>query len=147
MLRLPFLVRCPGTVPQGRESDAIQSLVDLAPTFLDAAHVPIPRDMQGVSQLSVWRGEAESARNCAMTEFRHQPTKLQLWTFIDEQWKMTIYRNEAYCEMFDLANDPDERRNLWSEPAYATERAMLMHRFLNAEMAREPMVSPQIAGA
>src|SRR5690606_21160135 len=41
-IRVPFLVRWPGKVPAGQHSDALQSLVDLAPTFLTAAGLHIP---------------------------------------------------------------------------------------------------------
>ncbi len=147
LIHVPFLVRCPGTVPAGTESSAIQSLVDLAPTFLDAAKAPIPRAMQGVSQLAVWRGESVEARDHAITEFRHQPTTLQLRTYVDERWKMTIYRDCEYGELFDLDTDPGEKRNLWALPEHQADRATVMQKFLNAELVREPMISPQVAGA
>ena len=37
MLKLPFIVRWPGHVPENQKSGALQSLVDLAPTFLKAS--------------------------------------------------------------------------------------------------------------
>src|SRR5690606_5989198 len=42
MLKLPMIVRLPGVVPAGEVSAALQSLVDFAPTFLDAAGVAVP---------------------------------------------------------------------------------------------------------
>ena len=41
-------------IPAGARSSAIQSLVDLAPTFLEFAKVPVPRVFSGISQKSVW---------------------------------------------------------------------------------------------
>jgi uncharacterized sulfatase len=147
LLRLPFIVRCPGIVQAGTATTAMQSLVDLAPTFLDAAALPIPRDMQGVSQLPVWRGECASVREHVMAEFHHQPTTLQLRTYIDDRWKMTIYRDRDYGELFDLESDPEERRNLWANPDSQHDRARIMQKFLNAELTREPMISPQVSHA
>ncbi|MDR3709448.1 MAG: sulfatase-like hydrolase/transferase [Capsulimonadaceae bacterium] len=147
LLRIPFIVRCPGTVPQNTTSSAMQSLVDLAPTFLDGTGMDIPRDMQGISQLPVWRGATQSKRDHVMAEFHHQPTTMHLRTYIDERWKMTVYRDQSYGEFFDLQSDPGEHRNLWSDPARAADRAHVMQKFLNAELLREPMISPQVAGA
>ena len=147
LLRLPFLVRFPGQVPANRTSDALQSLVDLAPTFLTAAGIEIPGIMQGVDQLPVWRGQAAAARDEVIVEFRHQPTLLQLRTYIDRRYKMTVYRDRAYGEMFDLEADPNELENLWDDPAQTALKLNLLHKFENAEMRREPMPLPRIAEA
>jgi hypothetical protein len=42
---------CP--IPASIEVHSLQSLVDLAPTFLSAAGLPVPLEMQGVDQLAV----------------------------------------------------------------------------------------------
>jgi arylsulfatase A-like enzyme len=147
LLRLPFIVRWPGRVPAGRVSDSLQALIDLPETFLSAAGIPVPGIMQGVNQLPVWTGEAASARDNVLVEFRHQPTKVHLRTYIEERYKLTLYRDQAYGELFDLEAAPEERHNRWNDPAYAHVKTELMHRFLNAEMVREPMRFPRIAGA
>jgi arylsulfatase A-like enzyme len=147
LLRLPFLVRYPEHVPAGAVTDSLQSLVDLAPTFLDACDIAIPGRMQGVSQLDVWEGEAEKARDEVIVEFRHQPTRLQLRTYIDERYKMTLYRDREFGELFDLQMDPDELNNLWDDPGSTSLKLALLLKFENAEMKREPMPYPRIAVA
>lgn len=147
LLKLPFIVRQPGTVPAGATSDALQSLVDLAPSFLAACDIPVPGAMQGVDQSPVWHGEQEQAREDVIVEFRHQPTKVHLRTFITGRFKITVYRDQPYGELFDLQNDPDERCNLWSDPKYREEKGELFRRFVNADLKREPTALPRIAGA
>jgi len=147
LLRLPFLVRFPGKVPANQTSDALQSLVDLAPTFLSACGIEVPGVMQGVDQLPVWTGQQAKARDEVIVEFRHQPTLLQLRTYIDERYKMTVYRDRPYGELFDLKTDPNELRNLWDDPGITDLKLRLMHNFENAEMKREPMPLPRISGA
>lgn len=56
-LRMPFLVRWPGVIRPGSTSSAIGINCDFAPTFLDLAGQPVPRDMQGRSFLPVWKGK------------------------------------------------------------------------------------------
>lgn len=147
MLRLPMLVRFPGRVPRGRRSSGLQALVDLAPTFLAAAGLPPPTWMQGVDQLPVWRGESTSARDDVIVENRQQPTTVHLRTYIDERYKLTVHRGRRWGELFDLQEDPDELHNLFADPSCLALRAELMHRFLDAELRREPMRYPRIAGA
>ncbi|MGB3327394.1 MAG: sulfatase-like hydrolase/transferase, partial [Thermomicrobiales bacterium] len=146
LIRLPFLVAGPG-VPANRRSDAIQSLVDLAPTFLDAAGIPIPGIMQGVSQVAVWQGRADAARTWAIVENRHQPTRLTVRTYVEQRYKATVYRSDDAGELFDLVADPDERVNRWDDPAYAAIQSELLHRWLQAELSREPTRYPRIAHA
>ena len=147
LLRLPFLARWPGKIPAGEVSSALQALIDLPETFLDACQIPIPGQMQGVSQLGVWTGAQESARDSVITEFRHQPTKLHLRTFITERYKLTLYRGESYGELFDLEADPGEVHNGFADPDYAMVKAQLMEQWLQAELAREPTRFARIAGA
>ncbi|HEV2065656.1 MAG TPA: sulfatase-like hydrolase/transferase [Thermomicrobiales bacterium] len=147
LIRLPFLVRAPGQVPEGTESEAIQSLVDLAPTFLEVAGIPVPGIMQGVSQWDVWRGQAESAREWALVENRHQPARLNLRTLVTDRYKVTVYRGSDYGELFDLHEDPGETCNRWADPVYAEPKSAMLLRFLQAEMEREPTRFARIAGA
>lgn len=147
LLRVPFLVRWPGQVPAGQTSEALQALIDLPTTFLSACGVPAPGLMQGVDQMPVWRGEAPAARDEVLVEFRHQPTTVHLRTCIDDRYKITVYRDQTYGELFDLEADPEERHNLWDEPGCAALKGELLRRFVNAELKREPMRLPRIAGA
>jgi len=147
LLRIPFLVRWPGKVPAGAVSQAIQGLIDLPETFLAAAGLDVPGWMQGVSQLDVWCGRKERARDEVIVENRHQPTAVHLRTYIDDRYKMTVYRDREYGELFDLAEDPGECRNLWNDPDYERVKATVMCKFINAELRREPTRMPRIAGA
>jgi len=60
-LRVPMMVRGPGFVRTGR-SDALVSLADLLPTFIELAGGRVPEGLDGESLLSLWRGEAQVGR-------------------------------------------------------------------------------------
>ena len=147
MLRVPMLARYPGQIPAGAVSSALQGLIDYPSTFLTAAGIQPPGLMQGVNQLEVWRGNTESARDHVLVENRHNPTTVHLRTFVDSRYKLTVYRNAEYGELFDLQEDPNELSNKWDNPAYRTVKADLMMRFLQAEIQREPTRMPRIVGA
>ena len=149
LVRLPFIVRYPGVVPAGTISPAIQSLVDLAPTFLSLADIPVPLWMQGIDQSQAWQGAGSGAtsRRWTIVENHHQPSRLHLRTFIDDRYKLTIHRGATYGEFFDLVEDPQELRNLWDDPRAASLKEKLFAQFFQAELEREWVPVPRIAGA
>ncbi|WP_344749474.1 sulfatase family protein [Kribbella aluminosa] len=145
LLRIPMIARYPGRIPAGSRSAALQSLVDLAPTFLSAAGLAVPGDMQGVDQLPVWTGQQPAARDHVLVENRHQPTAVHIRTYVDDRYKLTVYRDKQWGELFDLVEDPQEHRNQFGNPSYEPIRAELMRRFLNAELRREASRFARIA--
>ncbi|NUP98398.1 MAG: sulfatase-like hydrolase/transferase [Armatimonadetes bacterium] len=145
-IRVPFIVRCPGQVPAGRVSDELQSLVDLTPTFLAAAGLEVPGAMQGLDQMSCWRGEGQ-VRDHVVCENRHQPTRLHLRTYLDTRHKLTVFRTADFGELYDLVEDPGETRNLWDEPSAAALKSEVLLRMVQADLRREPTRLPRIAGA
>ncbi|MCP4644484.1 MAG: sulfatase-like hydrolase/transferase [bacterium] len=146
MVRIPMIVRYPGKVPAGQVSDTLQSNVDLAPTFLRAADIEPPGLMQGADQFGTWCG-GEAARDHAIVENRHQPTRVHLRTYVDDRYKLTVYRDADHGELYDLQADPGEIRNLWNDPAAAELKGRLLLKFMQAEIQREPTRMPRIAGA
>jgi len=145
-IKVPFIVRWPGQVAAGQVSNALQSLVDLTPTFLDAAGTRVPGSLQGVSQRETWCG-GDAVRDHVVCENRHQPTKLHLNTWIDERYKITVFRNQPYGELYDLQEDPGETHNLWDEPDALPLKCELLQKFVQADMEREPTRMDRIAGA
>ncbi|MHB1157113.1 MAG: sulfatase family protein [Phycisphaerales bacterium] len=146
VVRIPMLARWPGRIAAGQTSSAIQSLVDYAPTFVEAAGGETPIWMQGVSQLNCWSTGA-AARHWAMVENHHEGAGVHLRTFITDRYKLTLYRDRDWGELFDLRDDPHELRNRFDDPAFAEARCELMRRMLNAELEREPTRMPRITGA
>lgn len=144
LIKLPFIVRYPDHVPGGRVSPAIQSLVDLAPTFLSLSGIPIPPVMTGVDQSGVWLGTQPEARNHTICEFRHEPTTIHQKTYVDERYKITVYYNQTYGEIFDLQEDPGELNNLWDEQQHAALKSELLLKYVWAELGKESMPMPRI---
>ena len=147
MLRIPMLARYPGVIPAGVRSETLQCQVDWPVTFLSAAGIPVPGLMQGVDQLAVWGGDERGARDHVLVENRHNPTTVHLRTLVTERFKITVYRDAAYGELFDLERDPEELHNGWDDPAYAEVKGELLLHFVQAEIQREPTRMPRIAGA
>jgi arylsulfatase A-like enzyme len=119
-IRMPFLVRWPAVIKAGTRSDAIALNVDFAPTFLDAAGLAIPREMQGRSLLPVLRGRTPPDwRNAMYYRYYHDPgdhnTRAH-YGIRTRTHKLIYFWKKDQWELFDLVNDPYELHNLYGEP-------------------------------
>ena len=146
LLRVPLIVRWPGSVPSGLVSQAIQNLVDITPTFLAAAGLEAPTTMTGVDQLDTWAG-GDPARTWSITENHHGTHRCHMRTYVNERYKITVYRQGDAGELFDLDADGGEVNNLWNDPDAAALKSRMLHEFLQATLASEPMRMGRIAGA
>jgi arylsulfatase A-like enzyme len=66
--RQTLAIRWPGRVVANRAIDEFVVLTDLAPTFLDAAGLPIPGDMHGRSLLPLLAGQSDPSRDRVFLE-------------------------------------------------------------------------------
>ncbi len=146
MIRLPFIARWPGHIQGGERSEALVSLVDLPVTFLHAAGIEVPRTMTGLDIRPALTGE-DPVRDHVVVENRHEPTTIHAKTYVDERYKLTVYFNRDYGELFDLEEDPGEVNNLWDDPDHQELKAELTRKLLFAEMGKEPLWMPRVAGA
>ena len=147
MIRVPFIVWYPGKVAQNAVCSDLQSTVDFAPSALGVAGIEVPGFMTGINQFDAWCGKTPAPRDHIVVENRHEPTLVHLRTYVNERYKITVYRDKDYGELFDLQEDPGEVRNRWNDPAYAGIKSELLLKFMQATLQDEPTRMPRIAGA
>lgn len=82
-----------------------------------------------------------------VVENRHQPTTIDMKTYVSERYKITVYYKHDYGELFDLEHDPGELNNLCNNPDYSGLKSDLLLKLVHAEMGKEPIWMPRIAGA
>ena len=103
--------------------------------------------MTGVDQTPVWSGQSEQARDHIIVENHHEPTTVHVKTYVDDRYKLTVYYNREYGELFDMQEDPGEINNLWDSAEHAALKADLVMKLLFAEMGKEPLWMPRTSGA
>jgi arylsulfatase A-like enzyme len=121
-LRVPLLARGPG-IRAGHLPAQFVANIDLAPTFLDLARLPIPASMQGRSLAPLLRGETPADwRTSVYYRYYHDPghhnTAAHLGVRTATHKLIYYWKKDAY-ELFDLTNDPTEQRNLVFGPSDA----------------------------
>jgi arylsulfatase A-like enzyme len=95
--------------------------VDFAPTFLEAAGLPVPNDMQGSSLVQLLKGERPANwRSSFYYRYYHDPgdhnTRAH-YGLRTETHKLIYFWKKNQWELYDLRNDPDELHNIYNDPA------------------------------
>ena len=126
LVRVPTLMRYPNCITSGQRTPELFSHVDIVPTVLAAAGLPIPSDTDGVDAMPMLTGEQESVRDSLLVECVDDPQGLRLKTIVTDTRKLTWYCGHPYGELYDLETDPAERVNLWDNPAYAADKTSLI---------------------
>src|SRR5688572_12452888 len=119
-LRMPFLVRWPSMIKPGSVQDAIAINTDFAPTFMEAAGLAVPAEMQGRSLVPLFKGEKPTDwRKSFYYRYYHDPghhnTRAH-YGVRTETHKLIHYWKKNQWELFDLRNDPKELRNAYHDP-------------------------------
>ncbi len=133
-IRVPLLVYDP-TAPESERGKKVSSLalnIDVAPTILSLAGIPVPPVMQGRSLTETLRPGNPAWRNDFFYEhrFRH-PAIPKSEGVVSERYKYVVYceQKPAYEEFFDLQNDPHETRNLINDKKYKSVIAEYKDRY------------------
>ncbi len=130
-LRTPLLVRWPGVTRPESTSDALVSNLDFAETFLDAAGVAAPSDMQGHSLRPILAGQAPSDwRQAFYYHYYEYPVPHRVrphYGVVTDRYKLVhFYTPDVdYWEMFDLKNDPHEMQSVYGSAQHAVVQKQL----------------------
>jgi arylsulfatase A-like enzyme len=121
--RTPLLVRWPGKIQPGSRCEEMVLNLDFAETFLDAAGVPIPGEMQGESLLPLMMGEKpDTWRDAIYYHYYEYPAVHMVkrhYGIRTERYKLIhFYYDVDEWELYDLQEDPNEMNNLYRKEGY-----------------------------
>ena len=123
-VRTPLLVRWPGVTKPNSVNTQLVSNLDFAETFLEAADLPIPAEMQGRSLVPLLKGTPPANwRKSFYYQYYEYPTPHHVrphYGVIDDRYKLVRFYGtpDDYWELFDRAKDPHELRNVFGQPDY-----------------------------
>lgn len=132
-LRMPFVIRYPGTIEAGQRIDEMTLNVDFAPTMLNMAGVEVPEEMQGESFAPLLTGEdAGSWRDAIYYHYYEYPKWHQVqphYGIRTDRYKLIhFYYDVDVWELYDLKEDPNELQNLYGQSKYEGLTASLKER-------------------
>lgn len=133
--RTPLLIQWPCVIKPGSVNNDMVSNIDLPETFLEMAGVEVPADMQGRSMAQILKGKTPS--NWRTEHYYHYyeyPGSHMVkrhYGISTERYKlMHYYYDIDEWEMYDLKTDPQEMKNVYNDPAYASVRKNLHKRLI-----------------
>lgn len=119
-IRVPFLVRWPARIRPGQVSDQVVAFWDLLPTLAEAAGLRPPAGIDGISLLPAWLGQAQPrGHEYLYWEFHERGFQQAVRT---GDWKAVRLGPDQPIELYNLKEDPGERRNVAAQHPDVVER-------------------------
>ncbi|AKJ63697.1 sulfatase [Kiritimatiella glycovorans] len=157
-IRVPFIVRAPGRVPDGRREPALFGSIDIYPTLCGMAGIPVPDHCQGrdISAAIMGREPMESKPQFMMhisnkkqyqreQEDPDAPNWHPFFRGVRTDRYTYAYGEDGVWILIDNENDPWQMNNLKDDPDYADVRED-MHALLESMLAQyeDPYLDPEI---
>ena len=122
-INVPFIACWPGKIAAGKIDDtSLISAVDLLPTFCELAGAQLPEGYQpdGISQVTTLTGTAAPLRKKPLfwrmdghwPPRKDAPYHWVTFAVVDQQWKLLSNRDGRHRELYDIAADPLETKDV-----------------------------------
>ena len=138
LIHVPLIVT--GTsVPQGTVDNRLVSTIDIAPTVLEYAGLPVPTDMEGRNFLIPKKNGSTDDEDAVFSQYEGHRYSIRT-----ASWKLIRNLDVGTTELYDLRNDPQETQNVIA--AFPERRAQLESRLLNWKQNRKrlPHIAPAV---
>ena len=148
-VKVPFIMRLPGTIPEGKVVDELVQPHDVGATVLSLAgfeYADIQKMMPGSLDLIAALKGTQPYRDYAVCVFRNTMISDEKVYFDPpiyatmmrtDTFKIVVYHGwDASCgsiegELYHMKNDANEQHNLWNHSGYQDIRESLVHRVYN----------------
>ncbi len=127
--RVPFIMRAPGAIPAGLQTNALGSSVDLLPTLAEMIGIEAPPETQGRSMTPLLAGEQDSYRDATFTQLNSPGTGIVMMR--TDRYKLAYnWKPRQVDELYDMREDPLELTNLAGDEAHAELEGRMRGRIL-----------------
>jgi len=148
-LRVPLIVRWPGRVPAGRQTNEIVHVVDLFPTLAGIAGLQVPRDrpIDGVDQSAFLLGRQEKSAREGFVYYIKNELRAAKW----RDWKMHfVWEVEPNAGpnhletpyVFNLVQDPKEETDVNTMQGWVRGPIRRMVNAFQASLKAYPPIPP-----
>lgn len=165
LLKVPFIISCPGQFRKGVRTKALVCMLDFLPTILELAKVEYPfgkakdwegffahqpiyqgvRRLPGHSLVPILKGTKDGERQWVLVENDDDIRNLYVRTLITDRYKLTIYEGRDWGDLFDLEKDPTELHNCWNETEYQEVKNELMFQMAQALVQEQDRTNRRVS--
>jgi len=122
--KTPLLIRWPNEIKPGTTNDEMVQNLDFAQTFLEAAQIEVPSDMQGESLIPLLKGNTEQWNREAVYYHYYEYPSIHMvkrhYGIVTKEFKLIhFYYDVDEWELYDRKKDPNEMNNVINDPLYA----------------------------
>tara|TARA_R110002049_G_scaffold292252_3_gene476661 strand:- start:8187 stop:9824 length:1638 start_codon:yes stop_codon:yes gene_type:complete len=122
--KTPLMIRWPNEITPNTTNDEMVQNLDFAQTFLEAAQIKVPNDMQGESLMPLLKGDITKwNRNAVYYHYYEYPSVHMVkrhYGIVTKEYKLIhFYYDVDEWELYDRKIDPQEMTNVYNDPAYA----------------------------
>ncbi|MCG8701083.1 MAG: sulfatase-like hydrolase/transferase, partial [Bacteroidales bacterium] len=134
-IRMPFIISWKGTIPNGKTDEkTVMAAFDLFPSLCSMIGIEYPDTLDGVDKSAAFKGKSVKMTKPIMWEYGSAPAgaimagqkkyRSPTLAMRDGDYKILVNTDSTRIMLFDLVNDPGEKKNLVSEkPELAAKMA------------------------
>lgn len=121
-------------------ANTLASTVDMAATILDRIGEAPYVGMQGRSLLPAMKSDA-AAREALLVEYSDGFARMgfdipaRARSVMTKDWRLTVYRDQDWGELYDRKTDPLQSHNLWDDPVFAGIKSEMLERLAHQLIA------------
>ena len=122
--KTPLLIRWPNEIKPGTTEEEMVQNLDFAQTFLEAAQITAPEDMQGESLMPLLKGKSDQWNREAVYYHYYEYPSVHMvkrhYGIVTKEYKLAhFYYDVDEWELYDRKKDPKELNNVYDDPEYA----------------------------
>jgi len=121
--KTPLMIKWPNVIKPGTTSEEMVQNLDFAQTFLEAAMIKVPGDMQGESLIPLLKGDSEKWNRDAVYYHYYEYPSVHMakrhYGIVNKEFKLVrFYYDVDEWELYDRLKDPYEMNNVYNDPGY-----------------------------
>ena len=121
--KTPLMIKWPNVIKPGTTSEEMVQNLDFAQTFLEAAMIKAPDDMQGESLIPLLKGDPEKWNRDAVYYHYYEYPSVHMakrhYGIVNKEFKLVrFYYDVDEWELYDRLKDPYEMNNVYDDPGY-----------------------------
>ncbi len=142
-IRVPLIARWPRRVPAATLCATPVTTADLLPTFAQVAGAEMPPDLDGMSLAPLLEGRGDLDRDAIFFHYPHYHHAEPAGAIRQGDWKLIEWFEDGAVELYHLATDPGEARDLSSlMPGRAESMRRRLAAWRESVGARMPAPNP-----